>query len=421
MKLFFRILKESTNQAFSALIANKLRTFLSLLGIMIGIFCIISVLSAVNSLESSIKDGFGELGSDVVMVDVMPWDEDPGQNYWKYAKRPPPTHKDYEFLKKRLDNFKAAAYSIFVPGKTVKYKSSSVTGAFVMGSTYEFPEVQDIKIAEGRFFTEKEYRSASNKVILGAKVAKELFPLDNYLDKFVKIFGHKFQIIGVLEEEGENPFNFLNYDEVIWLGYNTATRFINVKGQNRFNVGRILYVKAEEGQTLDELKDEITGVMRAAHRLKPREDNDFSLNELSMLTNMIDSVFGAVYFAGFLIGIFALCVGMFSVANIMFVSVRERTNQIGIKKALGAKRNTILSEFLIESIILCIIGGIAGLGLVMLVLKIASGFLPFELGVSTAYVLIGVGTSILVGVISGIIPALLAARMDPVEAIRSKG
>ena len=203
MKLFFRILTESTRQAFSALVANKLRTFLSLLGIMIGIFCIISVLSAVNSLESSIKDGFGELGSDVVMVDVMPWDEDPGQNYWKYAKRPPPTHGDYEFLKERLDNYSACAYSIFVPGKTIKYKSNSVTGAFVMGSTYEFPEVQNIQIEEGRFFTEKEYKTAANKVILGAKVAKELFPLENYLDKYVKIFGHKFQIIGVLEEEGE--------------------------------------------------------------------------------------------------------------------------------------------------------------------------------------------------------------------------
>jgi putative ABC transport system permease protein len=289
-----------------------------------------------------------------------------------------------------------------------------------MGPTYEFPEIQNIEIEQGRYFTEKEYKTASNKVILGAKVAKELFPLENYLDKYVKIFGNKFQIIGVLKEEGDNPFNFLNYDEVIWLGYNTATRFINIKGQNRFNVGRILYVKAEVDQTLDELKDEITGVLRAAHRLKPREDNDFSLNELSMLTSMIDSVFGAVYFAGFLIGIFALCVGMFSVANIMFVSVRERTNIIGIKKALGAQKNAILSEFLIESIILCIIGGLAGLGLVILVLKVASTALPFELSVSPLYIVIGVGTSIVVGMIAGIIPALMAARMDPVEAIRSK-
>jgi len=400
------------------LYANKMRTFLSLLGIMIGIFCIISVLSAVNSLASTIKSGFGELGSDVLIIDVMPWDEDPGDNYWTWMKRPFPSYDDYEDLKRRLPEYQDIAYSTFVAGKTVKYRSSSVEGGFVMGASYEYPEVQNIEIDKGRYFTEKEYRTGSNKVILGAAVAKELFPNGNHLDKSVKIFGSKFQVIGSTKEEGENMFNMINYDETIWLGYNTAKKYINTKNTNRFSAQKFIYVKAKEDQNLEELEGEITSVMRAIHRLKPAEDDDFAINKVSALNNLIDDVFGVVYIAGGLIGVFALIVGMFSVANIMFVSVRERTNIIGVKKALGAKSGTILVEFLIESIILCIIGGLFGLVLVVGVLKICSMFMPFEIAASPTYIILGVGISVIVGIISGVIPAIQASNMDPVEAIR---
>lgn len=418
MGRFFRIQLESIRQALQALKANKMRTFLSLLGIMIGIFCIISVLSAVNSLEQSIKSGFGELGNDVLIIDVMPWDEDPGDNYWTWIKRPFPSYDDYEDLKRRLPNFEKMAYATFVAGKTVKYRSSSVQGGFLLGASYDFPEVQNIEIEKGRYFTEKEYRLGSNKVILGASVVESLFPNGNFLDKYVKIFGQKFQIIGVTKAEGDNPFNMINYDETIWLGYHTAKKFINTKNTSRFSASKFIYVKAKPDQKLEELEGEITSVMRAIHRLKPAEDDDFAINKVSALNNLIDNVFGVVYFAGGLIGVFALIVGMFSVANIMFVSVRERTNIIGVKKALGAKSNVILLEFLIESVVLCIIGGLLGLILVIGVLKLCSMFLPFEIAASPQYILLGVGVSILVGIISGIIPAFMAAKMDPVEAIR---
>jgi len=418
MKVFIKIVFESARQAWQALISNKLRTFLSLLGILIGIFCIISVLSAVNSLERSIKSGIGELGSDVIMVDVFPWNEDPGMNYWKYMKRPTPSHDDYEYLKTAPNNFENAAFAVYSEGKTIKYRSSNVEGAVVMGATYEYPDVQKMEIAEGRYFTEKEYSSGANKVIMGDKIAAELFPNENPLDKYVRMYGNKFQVIGVLEEEGDNPFNFMRNDELIWISYNTAKKYINVKSKNRFSVGKILYVKMGEEADLVEAKEELIGSMRRARKLRPKDADNFSLNEVTMLTNMIDSVFGVVYIAGFIIGFFALLVGMFSVANIMFVSVQERTNIIGIKKALGAKKGIILTEFLIESVILCILGGTAGLLLVVAVLKIATALLKFDISASPLYIMIGIGVSVLVGILAGIIPAFRAANLDPVEAIR---
>jgi putative ABC transport system permease protein len=418
MKVLGKILLESFRQAYQALVGNKLRTFLSLLGIMIGIFCIISVLSAVNSLEQSIKGGLGELGNDVIMVQTVPWNEDGEMNYWKYIKRPDPSYSDYEFIKERMNDISTASYAVYVNGRTIKYRSSSVKGAFIMGTTYEFPEVQAIEIGEGRYFTEKEYKSGANKVILGSKITEALFPNLNPIDKYVKIFGQKFQIIATTKEEGENPFNFIDYDEVIWIGFNTAKKFIKTNSNDKNAAGKNLFVKANEGYQIAEIKDELIGALRIARKLRPRDEDNFSLNELTMLNKMLDSVFGVVYIAGSLIGIFALIVGIFSVANIMFVSVQERTNIIGIKKALGAKKLIILSEFLIESIFLCVLGGIAGLVLVVSVLKLVTYLFKFEIAASPAYLIFGVVISVIVGIISGIIPAIRAANMDPVVAIR---
>ncbi len=416
--MLFKVIYESIVIAFQSLWAHKMRSFLSLLGISIGIFCIISVLAAVNSLERSIKDGFEELGSDVVIVDVFPWGEDPGQNYWKYAKRPPPSFNDHEKISAKLKMPHKSAYAVYVDGRTIKYQNSSVEGAFILGSTYDFPEVQNVNIEKGRYFTNNEYNTASNKVILGAKIAKELFLLADPVGKSVKLFGQKFQVIGVMKEEGDNPFNFISYDECTWISYPTARKFLETEGKHRFSVGKILYVKPTNN-TGDELKDALRGTLRGIRKLKPSEKDNFSLNQVSALNSVIDSVFGVVYIAGGLIGVFALIVGMVSVANIMFVSVKERTNIIGIKKALGAKNYVILLEFLVESIVLCVVGGIIGLGLVQLVLKIVSSVLPIEFYASTKYMIIGVLCSIIVGMIAGLIPALQASRMDPVEAIRS--
>lgn len=418
MTTILKIVYESIIQALQSLTANKMRTFLSLLGIVIGIFCIIAVKSAVDSLQENIVSGFNELGSDVIYIDKQPWNEDGNQNWWKYMRRPEPSYADYEIIKERSDLANKVSYTVFTGGKYIKYKSNSISGVFVMGGSYELHDIQSLEIEKGRYFTPTEYNNASNKIILGYQIANELFENIEPVGKEVKMFGQKFQVIGVLKSEGENPFNFMNFDEVCWVGYHSARKFVNVKPDNR-NIGRMLNVKANNGVDLNELKDEVTGILRSKRKLKPSEDNNFAINELSMISDMLDSVFGVLNLAGFLIGIFALIVGMFSVANIMFVSVKERTNIIGIKKALGAKRYIILLEFLIESIILCVIGGALGLFIVFITLKIISTLIPFQMGLSIVNMAIGVIASITVGIISGIIPAFLASKMNPVEAIRA--
>ncbi len=417
MKIFLKIIWESFQQAVSSLKGNKLRTFLSLLGITIGIFCIITVKSAVDSLQSNIVSGFNELGSDVIYIDKMPWNEDPGQNYWKYAKRPSASFEDYSAIKKKSRLAENASYTIFTGGRTIKYLSSSISNAFIMGSTYEYAAIQNLKIAEGRYFTSGEYERGANKVILGYKVYNELFKSLDGIGREVKLFGQDFQVIGYMESEGDNAFNFINFDDVIWMSYTTVKKYINVRDES--SVGRMLNVKAAKNVDLAELKGEIASIIRSVRRLKPLENDNFSLNELSMLAQVLDNVFKVLNIAGFIIGVFALIVGMFSVANIMFVSVKERTNIIGIKKALGAKRYIILMEFLIEAVILCIIGGVIGLVLVYIILLLISMLIPFSMTMSLTNMAIGVFSSVIVGIIAGILPALQASGMNPVEAIRS--
>ena len=416
--IYLKVFYESTVLALSELWSNKLRTFLSLLGICIGIFCIISVQSAVDSLANSIKSGFSEFGSDVLIVDVWPWGEDPGDNYWKYLKRPAPSENDYELLSNRLKLADQLAFALFTGSKGAKYKSNSVDGTFVLGTTENYASIQDMEIVKGRNFTLGEYNSGANKVVLGNTVAKELFQSEDPINKDIKFFGAKFQVIGVLKAEGDNPFNFLDYDEATWIPYNTSKKYVNTKNKGRNSAGRMLYIKAKPGVELDALKDEVIGKMRSIRKLKPSEEDNFSVNDISVLNEVIDSVFGVLNIAGLIIGLFALIVGMFSVANIMFVSVKERTNIIGVKKALGAKRIIILLEFLIESVILCVIGGVIGIIVVFLVLKLISSLIPFEMWLSPQNLLLGLSVSIFVGIIAGVIPAFQAAKMDPVEAIR---
>lgn len=415
--VLLKVCYEAIRQALDSMRGSKLRTFLSLLGITIGIFCIIAVKSAVDSLQENIMEGINELGSDVIYIDKMPWNEDPNQNYWKYAKRPEPSMKDFDAIMKRSDLIQTGSFTFFTGGKIIKYKSNSVSNLFIMGSTFDHIKVQNFEFEKGRYFTKQEYDSGANKVVLGATVAKSLFNLIEPIGQSVKLFGQEFIVIGVLKEEGENDFNFINFDEVVWLGYNTGKKFINTSDQSR--IGRMLAAKALPNVELDELKGELTGILRAKRRLKPAEENNFAINELSMLSGILDKVFGAVNIAGGIIGFFALVVGMFSVANIMFVSVKERTNIIGIKKALGAKRFIILLEFLIEAIILCLFGGIIGLGLVYLVIQLISSLADFPMSLSVANVLLGVSVSVAVGIVSGIIPAFQASNLDPVVAIRS--
>lgn len=418
MITIIKIIKESIIQALQQLVGSKLRSFLSLLGITIGIFCIIIVLSAVDSLEDNVRGSFEKLGNDVVYIDKQPWNEDPGQSWWKYFRRPNPKFQEFELIKEKAKGVDLACFTANIGSRTAKYRSNSVSGAFVAGGTYDFAQMYNVVMEKGRYYTPSEYSQGVNKVILGYTVANELFGNLEPIGKKISINGVKLEVIGVIEKGGEDLIQVMQLDEVVLISYNLARKFTNVSSNN----GRTtLAVKAKEGVNLEDLEDEITGLLRASRRLKPKEESNFALNKLTMLSSLLDGFFGIMYIVGGIIGGFALFVGMFSVANIMFVSVKERTNIIGIKKALGAKKYVILLEFLIEAIILCIIGGAVGLLMVMGALKLFSMMpdMAFEMYLSADNAIFGITVSIIIGILAGVIPAFLAARMDPVSAIRA--
>lgn len=420
MRQILRILSEGAAQAWQQLMANKLRSFLSLLGVTIGIFCIIGVKSAVNSLEDNIRGSLAKLGNDVIYLDKFSWGEDPGRNFWKWMRRPNQSYQEYEALKDRLKTASQIGFWQFLGSKTLKWQSSSVENAAFLSMTEDCSEIFRLEFQEGgRFFSPAEYTNGSDVCIIGAKIAEGLFPEGiEPLDKSVSVGGRKLRIVGVTAPSGKDLLKIMNFDNAVLISHTLARRGFSVRDNNPWVGKTTVGIRAKAGADVDELKDEITGVLRAERRLKPREENNFALNTLTILSNVFDQLFSVINMAGIAIGIFALIVGMFSVANIMFVSVRERTNIIGIKMALGAKRWFILLEILFEAVVLCIVGGAFGLLFIWLATTIISNAIDFDIHLSMANTLVGVGTSIVVGVLSGLIPAIQASGMDPVEAIR---
>lgn len=415
MGTIFKIIREAILQALQQLSANKLRSFLSLLGISIGIFSIIGVLAAVDSLEDNVKGSLEKLGNDVIYVAKWPWADVSG-NWWEYLKRPEPSFSDYEEINEKVHLADLACFSVRLGRKTIKHQSQSVNNAFLLGASSEYEELFSLVFEKGRYFSPAEYSRGANKIILGYTIADNLFGALDPIGRQIKMDGKKFEVIGVLEKSGDDLLQIVDFDEAMIVTYPTATKLANIKSSR--NYGTTIAVKAKEGVVLEDLKDEIKGVVRANHKLKPRADEDFSLNQMSLLTALLDNFFLVLNILGIVIGIFSFLIGGVSVANIMFVSVKERTGIIGIKKALGAKRSVILLEFLIESTILCIIGGLMGLAIVQAATMILTQVLEFELYMDITNILMGVGASIFVGIVSGFIPALRASQMDPVEAMR---
>jgi putative ABC transport system permease protein len=384
--------------------------------ISIGIICIISVLSAVDSLKDNVSASFEKLGNDVLYIDKMPWNEDPSQNWWKYQQRPQPSYEDLEVIKKKSKLSDMASFSVFMPSRTIKFGASSIEGAFMAGVTDDYADIFNFDFEKGRFFTPFESANGTNRVILGAVVAEKLFGTIDPIGKEINIKGLDFQVIGVLRKEGTTLINIFQFDEAVVISFNTAKKLINVKSRNSW--GTSLNVKAMAGVNLDDLKDEIKVFLRSARKIKPRENENFAVNQLSMFTNLLEPIFSTMNVVGIFIGGFSILVGMFSVANIMFVSVKERTSIIGIKKALGARPSVILLEFLIESVVLCLVGALIGLLIVYGLLKLATVAFSYQIYLSGGNILIALILSLVIGILSGLIPAWQAARLDPVEAMR---
>jgi putative ABC transport system permease protein len=412
-----KILWNSLKMAVQELRVNKLRTFLSLLGITIGIFCIIAVLTATNSLENNVRSDLAALGDDVIFVQKWPWEGGPDAPWWKFMNRPLPEFKELKYIQDKVHTASASAFAYSSSNKRVEYKDDYMEGVDFMAVSQDYDKVQQISIAAGHFFVGKENDGSANVAILGANLWEGLFgSAENALGKTVSIAGRPTKVIGVLKKKGSSMLDIVNYDNIVIVPYKYGRTIVD---ERRYADPYIL-VKAAPTATLTELKDDLRGVIRAIHRLRPTVEDDFSLNEITSASNELNGVFGAINLGGGFIAVFALIVGGFGIANIMFVTVKERTNIIGLKKAIGARRSVILMEFLMESVLLCIIGGGIGLMLVYIGTVISNALMSsFTVTLSLSNIILGISISAIVGIIAGFIPAFFASKLDPVVAIRS--
>jgi putative ABC transport system permease protein len=409
-----RLLSEGFLFAFKSVVVNKLRTFLSLFGITIGIFCIISVFTVLDWMEKSIRDAINSMGSNVVYVQKFPWSFDGNLAWWDIMKWPSVSLSDYQSVKNKSTKAEAVSFLIAKSDK-VKYKNNVANDAPVAAVTDDLEKVVLFEIAKGRYFSPFEYSSGNNVAVIGAEVAERLFENADPIGKEVTMSdGYKARVIGVLKKEGQGGISLSNVDQITLIPLNFGRNFINIR--NRF-VDSQMMIKAKTDVSAQELSDELTMVLRASRRLKPAETTNFSVNTPTMLSRGFESVFKGINIGGWIIGAFAILVGGFGIANIMFVSVRERTNIIGIQKALGAKKFFILQQFLTESVLLSVAGGALGLIMIFIGTLVVNYLYDLNIYLTLGNIILAVVISAIIGIVAGYAPANSAAKMNPVDAI----
>lgn len=413
--LFLKLFRESFLFAFDALRQNRLRTMLSLLGVTIGIFTIIAVFSAVDTLRDNLQSSVDKLGSNSVYVEKWPWVSDGQFPWWKYMQRPVPKIKDFTELQRRSQTAEAISYEVSIDNRTIKYNSNSVEGAQIYATSHDHNKTWNFDFEDGRYFTDMESRTGSPVAVIGFDIADNLFPGGNAIGKKIKVMGRYVTIIGVFAKEGEDMLG-ISSDKQVLIPLNLARNIIDVQNEK---YGPSVVVKGKAGIPMEEVVGELHGLMRSIRSLHPGQEDNFSLNESTMLTAQLDIVFDIIKKVGFIIGLFSILVGGFGIANIMFVSVKERTNIIGIQKSLGAKNYFIMLQFLIEAVVLCLMGGVLGLLFVYGGTFLVTAMADITIKLYLKNIMIGILSSLGIGMLAGIIPAWFAAKLDPVEAIRT--
>lgn len=416
MLIYLRVLKESFNFAINALKNNKLRTFLSLVGVTIGIFSIIAVLAAVDSLKQEIEGSISSLDNSTIFLGRFSFGPTDVPR-WKREQFPDVTYEEYQMVSRSVPNLEAASYTLNVQNESIKYEDKSVSNVEIGAVTHEYYQIESLKLEQGRFFNAAESHSGKNVIVMGDEIASTLFgSAEAAIGKKVRLYGLKFLVIGTLKKEGAGLFGG-SKDTAVFLPANVIRKIF---GANNKSLFPFIILKPEKGVDNEEFIALLSQKMRLSRGLKPDEVDDFFVNQLQGFADVIDNITGTMNMIGLVISGFSLLVGGFGIANIMFVSVKERTNLIGIQKSLGAKNRFILLQFLFEAVILAIVGGLIGLIFVYLISILASQFTgDFEFILSMKNMFIGTAISAVIGLIAGILPAISASKLDPVEAIRT--
>ncbi|MEM0575957.1 ABC transporter permease [Flavobacterium polysaccharolyticum] len=413
MLVYLRLLKESFSFAMNALLANKLRTLLSLLGVTIGIFSIIAVLAAVDSLDRKISKDLSSLDKNTIYL--MKFSFGPSEiPQWKREQFPNVKYDEYVYMKGVMTDTDQMGYQIFTKRESIKHESKTVSDVNIVPVSHEFIDIQGLEFEQGRFYNESEANSGAAVIVLGDEVASSLFEGSDPIGKTVRLYGKRFTVIGVLKKKGSGIFD--EDDTSAFIPVNFVRQLY---GDNNDGLTNVIIFKPEKGVDMDAYKGEITQKLRAFRGLKAGEIDNFFINVFSGFTDFIDGIIGQMNFVGWVISGFSLLVGGFGIANIMFVSVKERTNLIGIQKSLGAKNRFILFQFLFEAIILSLIGGLIGLFFVWVIAIVLTNALDFEFVLGFGNILLGTSLAAFIGLLSGILPAISAANLDPVEAIRT--
>jgi putative ABC transport system permease protein len=416
MFVYLRLLKESLSFATNALRNNKLRTLLSLLGVTIGIFSIIAVRAAVDSLDRKIKKDLSSLDKNTMYLTRVSFGPSEVPD-WKIDQFPDVSYDEYRLLKESVTGAENFCFQYFTQPETIKYETETAKNINMVPVTYEFDDIQRLEFEEGRFYNEAESNSGAPVMVIGYEVAQTLFNGASPIGKQVRAYGQKFTVIGVIKKQGAGMFGDSN-DTSAFFSSNFLRKRYGDSNKTSFMLP-VIIIKPIPGSDTSELKGEVIQKLRNLRGMKAGEMDTFFVNVLSGFTDLIDGIVSMLNTVGWIISGFSLLVGGFGIANIMFVSVKERTNLIGIQKSLGAKNRFILFQFLFEAVILSVIGGIVGILMVWVITIVMTNMLDFDFVLSFGNVIVGASLATIIGLISGMLPAIFASRLDPVEAIRT--
>ncbi|MBK8946384.1 MAG: ABC transporter permease [Ignavibacteriae bacterium] len=413
MTNFLFEIKEGLLISLNAIRANKIRSILTTLGIVIGVTSVVLMSNAIKGIDKSFQDGISSfMGTDNLFIDRWAWFSN--VPWWELNKRRPLEIEDYEKYKE-LAELPIAVSPVHDAGEVTVIKgNNSISSARVSGTNQDYIYTTNLEFAEGRFISELESENARRVIVLGYEYAEKLFPFGNALDQEVQLNGKNYKIIGILKKQGSFLMGAFDPDNQSFIPLNALFKDF----QSRFGGSGITIVsRAPNNQMVPEVRDEAIEVMRRIRGLKHNEPDDFSINQQDAFLEMINQSVGVIQIAGLFITGLSLFVGAVGIMNIMFVSVKERTREIGIRKAIGAKKSVILRQFLAESAILCLLGGLIGLFFAIIGGKIIEQFnFPVDLQIDS--IILAIGISLITGVLSGLAPAWTAAKMDPVDALR---